>query len=352
MRAWAMAIATFCALHNCSGLRKAEGTPLGALHSTSSEALPGRPSAVPPRIVLFAIDGVLPADALAEGPEELPHLTELGRRGHVLGGDDRPIAASGPNFVSLPGYTEILSGSPPACRKNGCDERPPTTIVAEMASALARDGDPAVAMVSSWESIGRIAPDTAAVSVGREGGNTRARIDCDDATRALREEAESADPAPGHDDYRPDAMTARLTRSYFSCARPELLFVSLGDTDELAHEGDRKGYLAALRAADGLLGDLVDDARRFEAEDGRPTVFFVTTDHGRADDFYNHGEAYPESARVWLVIGSSSASGLAGTRFVDDGAPAHLRDIAPTIRWIRRLPADGASDAGRSLLGE
>lgn len=351
-RSWAMAVATFCALQNCSSLQSAHGGPLVAeAPSPTPGAPPRRLASGPPRIVVLAIDGVLPADALAVGDDALPRLTALGETGYVLGGAARPMVASGPNFVSLPGYTEILSGSTPACRKNGCDERPPTTIVAEMARAGGpRTGAPDVAMLSSWESIAAIAPDAAAVSTGRTGGATRLALDCDETTRALRIAAESAGPKPGHDDYRPDAMTIPLARSYFSCARPELMFVSLGDSDELAHEGNRAGYVAALRAADGFLGDLVGDARRMEEEDGRATVFFVTTDHGRADDFYNHGEAYPESANVWLVVGATTPDALAGTRLVELETPARLRDIAPTIRSLRGLPADGSTDAGRSLL--
>ncbi|MFO0618397.1 MAG: hypothetical protein U0414_37735 [Polyangiaceae bacterium] len=344
-RAWATAIATFWALQNCSGLQTAHGGTLVG-DFTSDDIQWADVDAEPPRVVVLAIDGVLPADALAAGEDELPHLTALGRTGYVLGGDERPILASGPNFVSLPGYTEILSGSTPACQKNGCDERPSTTIVAEMGDA----GSAPVAMLSSWESIAKIAPETAVVTAGRTGGGTRKWVDCDAATRALRIEGETSRPSPGHDDYRPDAVTRPLARSYFSCARPELMFVSLGDTDELAHGGDRKGYVAALHAADDLLGDLLEDARRLESEDRRPTVFFVTTDHGRADDFYDHGEAYPESARVWLVVGATSEPVLRRTRLADRDGPARLRDIAPTIRSLRGLPADTSPEAGRSLL--
>jgi bisphosphoglycerate-independent phosphoglycerate mutase (AlkP superfamily) len=64
---------------------------------------------------------------------------------------------------------------------------------------------------------------------------------------------------------------------------------------------------------------------------GRHTTVIVTTDHGRAYDFRDHGPTHPESGRVWLVAGGGDArtGGLvASTR-------RHtLSDVAPTVRAL------------------
>src|SRR5262245_1253105 len=68
---------------------------------------------VPPatRLVLVTLDGVRWQDTFgAHARELLPNL--YGRvidRGVALGAAT-PLSASGPNFVSLPGYRELLSG--------------------------------------------------------------------------------------------------------------------------------------------------------------------------------------------------------------------------------------------------
>src|SRR5277367_5682132 len=71
--------------------------------------------------VLLGVDGELAAEAKLDprsaNEPTMPRLAELARtRGAVFGAPDSGtvIRASGPNFVSLPGYTEILGGHPPA----------------------------------------------------------------------------------------------------------------------------------------------------------------------------------------------------------------------------------------------
>ncbi|HWZ91426.1 MAG TPA: hypothetical protein VNW92_21340, partial [Polyangiaceae bacterium] len=79
---------------------------------------------------------------------------------------------------------------------------------------------------------------------------------------------------------------------------------------------------------------------------GTRTALFVTADHGRADSFVNHGQPYPESARVWLV---ASGSALGARGFVAAPSARHLSDLAPTLREIAHLPRDTDRAAGTPL---
>jgi hypothetical protein len=72
----------------------------------------------------------------------------------------------------------------------------------------------------------------------------------------------------------------------------------------------------------------------------------VTADHGRAADFREHGAAHPESARVWLV---AAGSAIRARGRVAGRAPRYLADVAPTLRIILGLRADGAQSAGSPL---
>ncbi|HTJ82697.1 MAG TPA: sulfatase-like hydrolase/transferase, partial [Polyangiaceae bacterium] len=146
-----------------------------------------------------------------------------------------------------------------------------------------------------------------------------------DPTLALLQAAGNDDRSPvGDGEYRSDVHTRAIALAYFERTTPAFMFVSLGDTDEHAHDGDYAGYVEALRGADRFVGDLVG----LSASLGRPTVVLVTADHGRADDFRDHGRDHPESARSFLI---AAGAGIPARGWVSSPEPRHLADVAPTI---------------------
>jgi hypothetical protein len=77
-------------------------------------------------------------------------------------------------------------------------------------------------------------------------------------------------------------------------------------------------------------------------------VVFVTTDHGRGNDFRFHGGDVPESGRVWLLaLGNRITRGA----FAPAWRVLHLADIAPTVRALADLaPREGAGEPIASLV--
>jgi predicted AlkP superfamily pyrophosphatase or phosphodiesterase len=282
-------------------------------------------------VVIVTLDGARWQD-IFQGPEELmPTLHRwmttdgagLGAPGHG------EVWASGPNYVSMPGYREILTGRPSPCHSNACGPITMPTLVDEVIT----DGKDA-AVLSSWELIERVAarePSRATLSAGR---HVTGRVD--ELDESILAEGRSADAWPGIDDYRPDALTSRLALGLLDRHLPRLLFVGLGDTDEHAHHGDYPRYLEALRQADRFLADL-------EKRVTEHTVVFVTADHGRSVGFRDHGGAFSESGRVWMVVKGSNARGLV------DSPTLHLADIAPTIRCMLGMRTDTSGDAGHPI---
>jgi hypothetical protein len=290
--------------------------------------------------VLFTIDGARAIVVFDRA--RMPSLHRLIDRGVALGAAEAPMVASGPRFVSLPGYREILTGR----RGNGCvdNECPPIdepTLLDELrADGVPDAGD--VAVIASWEVITRAASPLAAslaLSAGRHGGAARAMLAVSDAARADLERGAHASAWPGHGDYRPDGLTAALALDVVATAHPRVLWVALGDPDEYAHRNDRAGYLAALTDADRLIGLLADHVGLDDA------LFFVTADHGRAANFRDHGDA-PESSGVWLVAAGASIRprGALHTRDVH-----RLADIAPTVRALVHAQADDSVRAGKPI---
>jgi hypothetical protein len=260
------------------------------------------------------------------------------------------MRATGPNYVSLPGYNEILSGrTATRCLDNECPARREPTFADEL-SRLDLDRPRDAAVISSWESIERAASaggSDVVISTGRHHGRNLDAMRSDDAERALLEQGMRAGSAPGSGDFRPDRFTAEIALRYLERETPRFLFLGLGEPDEYAHQGNYRGYLASLRAADDALGRLVDTLGRM-GERGKRTSVFVTTDHGRASTFRDHGGYAPESGRVWLV---ASGGGIPETGPVRSFEPHRLADIAPTMRALMGLAADDGDAAGKAIAG-
>lgn len=324
-----------------------------------------RPAA-PNRVVLVVIDGVrwqdvflgvdpelartylLPAKEVVPVEALVPNLHRLATgEGAAFGapGAGAAMFASGPNYVSQPGYIEIFSERRPLeCRSNACPATSEPTFVDTIAEAT----NGSVAVISSWEVVARAAaarPERLVLSAGHSRGENQAQLRVNAAAVRALEMGRIAASWPGNGEYRPDRYTSEIALTYLEAQRPRFLFLGLGDTDEYAHLGDYRGYLRALHQADAVVGRLLETLERM-GDDGRHTTVLVTTDHGRERAFMSHGGFAPESSRVWMIAGGNvKPEGLVAL-----ARPAHLYDVGPTVREVMGL-APGAGE-GRALVGQ
>src|SRR5439155_19000501 len=120
--------------------------------------------------------------------------------------------ASGPNFVSLPGYTELFTGRAPiACSDNDCARTHLPTVADELRACARSPRE--VAIFSSWPQIERAAssrPDDLVLSTGRHVRYHEPILRDDPVTARLLDGAAEIDPYPGRGDFRPDRYTAAL----------------------------------------------------------------------------------------------------------------------------------------------
>ena len=283
-----------------------------------------------PSVVLITVDGTRWQEVFGGADPELARRAGLGEarvtaeelmpscrrlffaEGTVLGapGAGPGFHASGPNFVSLPGYTELMTGAPSACQSNDCD---PIRVPTLFDAAAALRGPRAV--FASWG--------TVADAVARE---EVAEV------HAGQDFPGPLPPYPGLGTYQPDHATAEQALAYLRTERPRLLWLALGDTDEYAHRGDYRRYVEALRYADSVVGRVVDTLAELGTY-GRNTTVVVTADHGRDADWTDHGG--PDSSALWLMARGPRVR-AAGA--VPTAERRHLRDVAPTLRVVLGLP--------------
>jgi len=364
-----LTLAASLSLSHCDGRRPPVAPTSPGLSEPTRESAPSPLVRGPTEsVVLVALDGVRWQDvfqgversrAKEQGMGEreivgakdlVPNLHQLASvQGTAIGAPDScaPFVATGPNFLSLPGYTEMLSGHwPVSCADNECSATTEPTLVDQIRAASAADSND-VAVISSWERIERVAsakPSEIVMSTGRTHGASRARLRFDPLGSDLLDRGASAGAWPGQEDYRPDRYTAAVALHYLASQHPRFLFLGLGDTDERAHANDYRGYLEALRHADAVIGELVTTLDEMGSR-GYRTTLIVTADHGRSSDFKDHGRSAPESGRVWLI---AAGAGVVKRTDVACG-PHRLADIAPSVRALMRLPPARSPGAGQPL---
>lgn len=250
------------------------------------------------------------------------------------------VHTAGASNVSLPGYLEIFTGRPSHCLDNDCG-----SVSESVLDEAARANVPGVASIGSWDRLVR------AVSAGGSGvfvSAGRSWPSAMDAATHLGELAaagQAADPYPGRGAYRPDVATAAIALEYYRVAKPALFHIGLGDTDEYGHRNSYASYLAALRRADALIGDLADLLETM-GEEGEKTTVIVTPDHGRNADFRDHGVFHPESSRTFIL---AFGGGIAVRGVACPERDITLADIAPTVRVLMGLPRDTTEGHGRAI---
>jgi hypothetical protein len=208
----------------------------------------------------------------------MPFIAATEAEGAVIGNRDEGSCARVANdyWFSYPGYAEMMLGRPhPKIGANAKAANRETTVLEWL------NGQPGFAdrvrAVAEWDVVPYIL-DTARTGLP------------------------VWHPEPGVRDR--DGPVA--TKGFEELAgRPRVLWIALGDTDNLAHAGDYHGYLAAAHAADAFLSKLWATIESDPVLAGRTTLL-ITTDHGRGASegrkWRGHGSGRYRFGRIPFVL--------------------------------------------------
>lgn len=124
---------------------------------------------------------------------------------------------------------------------------------------------------------------------------------------------------------------------------PDLAFVYLGETDQIAHDfGTGVEYEGAIARQDDRLATLIDCLRSRESFADEEWLVMVTTDHGHLDEG-GHGGGSWQERQSFVVAGVLEAE-------AQWAEAAENVDIAPTILTHLRIPIPSRY-RGKSLRG-
>ncbi|HYU42273.1 MAG TPA: dienelactone hydrolase family protein [Vicinamibacteria bacterium] len=234
----------------------------------------------------------------------LPFLsTVLARQGQLYGNATRGSVArvtNGHNF-SYPGYNELLSGrADPRIDSNDKKANPNVTVLEWLNGRPPYRGK--VAAFCSWGVFPWI------INRERSGVLVNAGFEpvasAGDRPRLAMLNQLLADTTPFVDSVRHDSFTFAAALEHVRAARPRVLYVSFGETDDWAHLGRYDNYLYAAQRFDRFTRQLWDEMQGLGQYRGR-TTFVITVDHGRGSgptEWKNHGQKIPESEKIWIGV--------------------------------------------------
>ena len=263
----------------------------------------------------------------------MPFLTQVvAKKGIIIGdrANGSTMSVSNPWYFSYPGYSEILTGSvDEAINSNDKTPNPNKTILERLEQRA--DYKNKTALFGSWDVFPYIVNTKRSNVYVNAGFMSIEENLFTDAPllNALQNEI----PSPWYN-VRLDSFTYRFAKAYLLAKKPKLLVISLGETDDFAHDGHYDQYLKSARQSDAFIKDLWATIQTTAGYKNNTTLI-ITTDHGRgnnANDWQHHSSkralaelelganTYPEgivgSEHIWLAaIGPAiKGSGLIKTK--------------------------------------
>jgi hypothetical protein len=232
-------------------------------------------------------------------------------------------------FFSYPGYSELLCGfGDPAIDSN--DKRPNQNIsVLEFLHGLPGYRG-RVAAFTSWDVFPFIL------------NQARSGLPVNSGWQPLAAQHQSSDLAALDDlarelprmwpAVRYDVFTWQGALAHLKAKQPRVLYVSLGETDDWAHEGRYDLYLDAARRNDRYIQSLWETAQSLPQYAGK-TSLVITTDHGRGDGregWKSHGVDYAGSDRIWIFVLGPDTPPLK----VRSDLSVTQSQVAATVAWL------------------
>ncbi len=242
--------------------------------------------------------------AAARRQKLMPFLwDEAGRHGQLWGNRDAgsPVQVSNAEWFSYPGYNEILTGrADPGIVSNDPIPNPNVSVLEWL------NGRPGLAgrvmACAAWQ----IFP--AILNVARSGlpvwvtGRHSAPAGASAPVLELERLMDDI-PSPWEDEHY-DAFVYRRALEHIVTDHPRVLYVSLGEPDDWAHERRYDRYLVSISNCDRFIRQLWVKLQSLP-EYRDTTTLIVSPDHGRGRtllDWTSHGKKTPNSNETWLAL--------------------------------------------------
>lgn len=232
-------------------------------------------------------------------------------------------------WFSYPGYNEILTGRADDARIDSNDkiDNPNETLLELANNTVEYKGK--VAAFGSWDVFPYIVNEDRSKVPVNAGFELAQGNDLSERETFLNE-LQAIVPSPWSS-VRLDAFTHNYALEYVKKNHPSLIYISYGETDDFAHDGDYAAYLTSAHNTDAMIKDLWSYTQQDVFYKGK-TLFIITTDHGRGtkplSSWKGHGNKVKGAGSVWMVL---FGKGITPKGEVTSREQLFSNQIAPTI---------------------
>jgi hypothetical protein len=253
----------------------------------------------------------------------------VARQGQLFG--NRPLGSdahvtNGAAF-SYPGYNEMSVGFPnPDITSNEFGPNPNVSVFEWLNKSADLAGR--VAIYGTWRNYVDIFNEPRSHLVMQAGWTAPPRT-ADAARDALLGRLFDTTTRFDEDDVGNSFLQVELL-DYVRSAKPRVLFVGYGETDNWAHHGRYDLVLESAHRTDGFVKELWDTMQAMPQYRGT-TTFIITADHGRGSgpvEWKDHGVREKGSENVWIAVIGPDTPPLGERTNV---APVTQAQIAATI---------------------
>lgn len=238
-------------------------------------------------------------------------------------------------WFSYPGYNEILSGNADDDRIKSNNKTPnPNKTILEIANSDKRYKGK-VGAFASWDVFPYI------INEERSGVPVNAGFDLAEGVSLTSNEIylnklQEATPSPWST-VRLDVFTHHFALEYLKKEQPSLMYVSYGETDDFAHDGNYDAYIKSANTTDQFIKELWEFTQSNPIYKDK-TTFIISTDHGRGtqpiETWRGHGSDVNGADEVWLV---AFGAGVKPLGEVDANEQLYSNQIASTIAQLLKL---------------
>lgn len=203
---------------------------------------------------------------------------------------------------SYPGYNEILTGKADDKNIFSNDKIPnPNTTILEIAeNSETYKGK--VAAFGSWDVFPSIINEERSGLYVNAGFRKAKGADLS-AKEIFLNELQDETPSPWGG-VRLDVFTHHYAIETLKKKHPKLVYISYGETDDFAHDGEYDSYLESANRTDNFIKKLWYFTQQDAFYKGK-TTFIITTDHGRGTEplatWKHHGNNVKDTDEVWVI---------------------------------------------------
>ena len=214
------------------------------------------------------------------------------------------VRCTNSHWFSYPGYNEILTGfSDPAITSNAKKYNENETVLEWFHQMPVYTGK--VAAFASWDVFPFIINDVRS-KIPVNAGFRKAEDEYLTYKEQILNDLQDEIPSPWGT-VRLDAFTHHYMMEYLRKHHPKVVYMSYGETDDFAHDGEYDHYLKSARQTDQWIEELWEYLQTDSFYAGKTTML-ITTDHGRGhapkEAWKSHGKIYEGSPYIWMgVIG-------------------------------------------------